>query len=222
MLDEIKEALANDPQGAPIYYIVPDQMTFQQEYALFQDETVKGSIRAQVVSFSRLAYRVLQETGGSTRQFISSVGTQMMLRKIIEEKEADWNIFQKTLEKQGFLEQLERMITEFKRYRITPDMLYMQVDQMKQFVHQEPGEAALAGKLNDLAYIYEKLGMALDGKYVDSEDQLQMLADKIKDAPMLEKRNHLYGRIPPSIPERTARCGSFNEKMPLGNCGIDS
>ncbi|RYG72621.1 helicase-exonuclease AddAB subunit AddB [Lentibacillus lipolyticus] len=186
ILDEIKEALVNDPQGAPIYYIVPDQMTFQQEYALFQDKTVNGSTRAQVVSFSRLAYRVLQETGGGTRQFISSVGTQMMLRKIIEEKEADWNIFQKTLEKQGFLEQLERMITEFKRYRITPDMLYMQVEQMKQFVHQEPGEAALAGKLNDLAYIYEKLAIALEGAYVDSEDQLQMLADKIKDAPMLE------------------------------------
>ncbi|TMN23058.1 helicase-exonuclease AddAB subunit AddB [Lentibacillus cibarius] len=186
ILREIKEALVNDPQGAPIYYIVPEQMTFQQEYALFQDETVKGSTRAQVISFSRLAYRVLQETGGGTRQFISSVGTQMMLRKIIEEKETDWNIFQKTLEKQGFLEQLERMITEFKRYRITPDMLYMQVEQMKQFVHQEPGEVALAGKLNDLAYIYEKLAMALHGKYVDSEDQLQLLADKLKDAPSLD------------------------------------
>ncbi|GAA0438137.1 helicase-exonuclease AddAB subunit AddB [Lentibacillus halophilus] len=186
ILDEIKEALTADPQGAPIYYMVPDQMTFQQEYALFQDEKIEGSTRAHVVSFSRLAYRVLQETGGGTRQFISSVGTQMMLRKIIEEKETEWTIFQKTLEKQGFLEQLEAMITEFKRYRITPDMLYMQVEQMKQFVHKKPGEMTLASKLNDLAYMYEKLNMALQGQYVDSEDQLQMLADQIKDAPMLE------------------------------------
>src|SRR5699024_3978420 len=150
------------------------------------DEAIKGSIRAQVVSFSRLAWRVMQETGGSTKQFISSVGTQMMLRKIIAEKESEWDIFQKALEKQGFLEQLENMITEFKRYRITPEMLDLQMRQMQQFVHKEPGEAALTGKLNDLAYIYENLTRAMEDKYIDSEDQLQLLADKIQAAPQLE------------------------------------
>lgn len=82
ILDEIREKLVEDPQGKPIFYIVPEQMTFQQEYALFEDDRVNGSMRAQVVSFSRLAWRVLQETGGSTKQFISSTGIQMMLRKL--------------------------------------------------------------------------------------------------------------------------------------------
>lgn len=187
ILKDIQTQLTDHPQGSPIFYIVPDQMTFQQEYALFQDEAIKGSIRAQVVSFSRLAWRVLQETGGGTRQFISSVGTQMMLRKIIAEKESDWHIFQKALEKQGFLEQLESMITEFKRYRISPELLHVQMEQMQQFVHKEPGEAALTGKLNDLAYIYENLIRALGDNYMDSEDQLQLLADKIQEAPLLEE-----------------------------------
>ncbi|MFB4167120.1 helicase-exonuclease AddAB subunit AddB [Virgibacillus sp. JSM 102003] len=185
-LDEIKGKLIDNPQGRPIFYIVPDQMTFQQEYALFNGQDIHGSIRAQVTSFSRLAWRVLQQTGGGTRQFISSVGIQMMLRKIIEEKESEWNVFQKALEKQGFLEQLEKMITEFKRYRITPEMLYMQIEQMNQFVHKESGEVALSDKLNDLSYIYENLVHALQGKYIDSEDQLQLLAEKIKDATLLE------------------------------------
>ncbi|MGP4106622.1 helicase-exonuclease AddAB subunit AddB [Virgibacillus sp. L01] len=185
-LDEIKEKLIDNPQGRPIFYIVPDQMTFQQEYALFNGQDIHGSIRGQVTSFSRLAWRVLQQTGGGTRQFISSIGIQMMLRKIIEEKESEWNVFQKALEKQGFLQQLEKMITEFKRYRITPEMLYMQIEQMNQFVHKESGEAALSDKLNDLSYIYENLVHALQGKYIDSEDQLQLLAEKVKDATLLE------------------------------------
>jgi ATP-dependent helicase/nuclease subunit B len=184
-LDEIKEKLLADPQGPPIFYIVPDQMTFQQEYTLFKDEDIQGSIRAQVVSFSRLAWRILQETGGGTRQFISAIGTQMMLRKIIEEKQTDWRVFQKAIEKQGFLEQVENMITEFKRYCITPEMLYMQLEQMNQFVHKEPGETALANKLEDLVYIYEKLTDALRGQYVDSEDQLQLLAEKISASSLL-------------------------------------
>ena len=49
-LDEIKEKLLANPQGSPIFYVVPDQMTFQQEFALFNDEHIKGSIRAQVVT----------------------------------------------------------------------------------------------------------------------------------------------------------------------------
>ncbi|WP_163971994.1 helicase-exonuclease AddAB subunit AddB [Oceanobacillus halotolerans] len=185
-LDEIKEKIIEDPQGPPIFYIVPDQMTFQQEAALFHDEALEGSIRAQVVSFSRLAWRVLQETGGATRKFISSLGIQMILRKIIEERETDWHVFQKAIEKQGFLEQVEGMITEFKRYDVTPEVLRGQIEQINQFVHKEAEEVALHDKLKDLVYIYDRLTAHLKDHYIDSEDQLQLLADKIKEASFLE------------------------------------
>src|SRR5699024_6393093 len=165
ILEEMKSKLNHDPKGAPIYYIVPEQMTFQQEKALYADPSIQGSIRGQVVSFSRLAWRIFQETGGATKKFISSVGLQMMLRKIIEEKQGEWNAFQKALEKQGFLNQLEQMITEFKRYEVSPDGLKNHLSHMDQFVHKQPGEEALVNKLNDLLYIYEKLHMALKDHY---------------------------------------------------------
>ncbi|WP_096270328.1 helicase-exonuclease AddAB subunit AddB [Paucisalibacillus globulus] len=184
--EEIKENSIRNPQGPPIFYIVPDQMTFEQEYALFRDEAFQGSIRTQVTSFSRLAWLILQETGGATKQFISSVGIQMMLRKIIEEKEGEWHVFQKAVEKQGFLSQLEKIITEFKRYEVTPETLLMQKYQINQYAHKEPGELALINKLNDLHYIYDKLGQALAGQYIDSEDQLSLLAEKITEAESLE------------------------------------
>ncbi|MCG1029507.1 helicase-exonuclease AddAB subunit AddB [Virgibacillus halodenitrificans] len=185
-MDEIKEKLLDQPNGTSIFYIVPDQMTFQQESALFHDKDIVGSIRAQVVSFSRLAWRILQETGGGTKQFISSVGVQMMLRKIIEEKTDDWRVFQKAMEKQGFLSQLEKMITEFKRYNISPEALQSQMKEIEGYVHKESGEEALISKLDDLAYIYENLMVALQDKYIDSEDQLQLLADKISESSLLE------------------------------------
>src|SRR5690625_7622530 len=118
-------------------------MTFQQEYALFNDEDVQGSNQAQVVSFSRPAWRVLQETGGGTKQFISSVGIQMLLRKIIEEKATGWQVFQKAVKKQGFLDNLENMITEFKRYQITPDMLQLHRKEMGESSHLAPGDKSL-------------------------------------------------------------------------------
>lgn len=184
--NEIKKKLVDEPEGPSIFYIVPDQMTFQEEYSLFKDGEIRGSIRAQVVSFSRLAWRILQDAGGSTRQFISSIGIQMMLRKIIEEKPTDWNVFQKVMEKQGFLNDLEMMITEFKRHQITPEMLTMQIDQINTFVHKEPAEISLTNKLTDLTYIYEKLVYTLQGKYIDAEDQLQLLADKLIETKLLD------------------------------------
>src|SRR5690625_810028 len=69
---EIRSELAKNPIGRPIIYLVPEQMTFQQEYQLLKDDQIKGSIRAQVLSFSRLAFRILQECGGATKAFISS------------------------------------------------------------------------------------------------------------------------------------------------------
>ncbi|MYL51193.1 helicase-exonuclease AddAB subunit AddB [Halobacillus litoralis] len=185
-LNEIEAKLKDDPRGPAIIYIVPDQMTFQQEYGLLKREGVEGSIRAQVFSFSRLAWRVLQETGGGTKQFITSTGVQMMLRKIVEERTSDWRVFQKAVEKQGFIEQLEGMITEFKRYRITPEDLQAQMDALDQFVHTTSQEQGLRDKLDDMTYIYDRLVDALKDQYIDSEDQLQLLASKIPEASFLE------------------------------------
>src|SRR5699024_479488 len=135
--------------GVPIFYIVPEQMTFQQEYALF-DEQINGSIRAQVVSFSRLAWRVLQETGGAAKQFISSTGTPMILRKIINE-----------------------------HYDTFP-MLQKQIDYVAENI-------PLQQKLHDLHIIYRELTRALQMKYIDGEDQLQLLVEKIKATPFLQR-----------------------------------
>src|SRR5699024_6386680 len=153
-------------------------MTFQEEYTLLQDDNIKGSIRAQVVNFSRLAFRVLQETGGSTKQFITSTGTQMMLRKIIEDRTEQFLMFQKAVDKHGFIKELVGMITELKRHCITQDILYKQIA----FTIQNE---ALTNKLTDIHFIYAQLQALLQQKYIDGEDRLQMLADKIEQTPSL-------------------------------------
>src|SRR5699024_8222577 len=152
-----------NPFGKPIFYIVPEQMTFQQEYHLFGD-VVRGSSRAQVMSFSRLAWRVMQESGGSTRQFISSTGTQMMLRNVIEQKTDGFHVFQKASDKYGFLKELDGMITEFKPHRVTPHML-------KEHIVYVVENIALKNKLKDFHYIYDALAHLFAHKYQYREDQ---------------------------------------------------
>lgn len=185
-LSEIEAKLQEEPAGRPIVYLVPDQMTFQQEYALLKRGNIDGATRAHVLSFSRLAWKVFQETGGATRSYISSTGVQMLLRKIVEERTSDWNVFQKAMEKQGFIHQLEEMITEFKRYRVTPDTLESQMEAMEGYVHRTAEERALQDKLEDLHYIYSRLTHYMEGVYVDGEDQLKLLGEKIPHSSFLQ------------------------------------
>src|SRR5699024_6796801 len=79
-IEEIHSKLRQSPNGSPLIMLVPDQMTFQMEYRLASAADLGGMSRSQVFSFSRLALNVLGQTGGLTRQHVSSVGLNMMLR----------------------------------------------------------------------------------------------------------------------------------------------
>ena len=62
-LDELRSKLMDDPEGNPLIYIVPDQMTFLSEYQLIDTPGLGGMIRAQVFSFTRLAWRDSSRNG---------------------------------------------------------------------------------------------------------------------------------------------------------------
>ncbi|RBW69219.1 helicase-exonuclease AddAB subunit AddB [Bacillus taeanensis] len=181
-LDEIREHLINNPNGSPLLYLVPEQMTFQSEYALITTPNLGGMIRAQVFSMSRLAWRILQETGGYTRTHLTAVGTNMMLRKIIERKRNELKVFQRASDKTGFVDKLSSMVTEFKRYCISPEQLMNDQEISNHFQNY-----VLQEKLHDLAMIYGEFENELLGKYVDGEDMLQLLAEKISSSAYLKK-----------------------------------
>jgi ATP-dependent helicase/nuclease subunit B len=183
-LKEIKNQLVESPAGDPIIYLVPDQMTFLSEYRLISGNVITGMIRAQVFSFTRLAWRVLQETGGISRQHLSSVGLNMLIRKIIEDKKNQLKIFDKAADKNGFIEQMERMLTEFKRYCVQPEELRMNREILSQ---QESSKAkVLQDKLHDLEIIYDSFENSLKDKYIDSEDYFRLLTEKAQDSAYLK------------------------------------
>ena len=181
-LNEIRRQLEENPQGDPIFYIVPDQMAFQQEYELLRNSDLTGSMRAQVFSFSRLAWYIFQQKGGGNKPFISSTGIQMMLRKLTEQYKESLQSFEKAANKQGFILHLEKMITELKRYRLTPYALASVMDQLSE---NDPRHIALKQKLHDITLLYEKLDETLQGHYIDSEDQLNLMVEKINTTDVL-------------------------------------
>lgn len=183
-LNEIRNELRTAPEGDPIIYLVPEQMTFQSEYKLITTKDLGGMIRSQVYSFTRLAWRILQDTGGMNRYHLNSVGVSMLIRKIIEEKKDELKLFQRAADKNGFVQQIEQMMTEFKRYCIQPEEL---AEKQAQLTAGGKANKALQDKLHDLELIYRSFEDSLFGKYVDSEDYFRLFIEKAADSDYLKK-----------------------------------
>jgi ATP-dependent helicase/nuclease subunit B len=176
MLNEIREKLEKQPAGPPILYIVPEQMTFLSEQELVHTPGLAGMIRAQVYSFTRLAWRIFGEAGGASRNHLTSAGLNMLIRKIVEDNRNDLKLFRQAADKSGFIKQMEQMFTEFKQYCVQPDDVAKQREEMV-FFHSS---RALADKLHDIELIYRLFEKGLEGKYLDSNDYLRLLSDLIE------------------------------------------
>ena len=73
--------------------VVPDQFTLEAERELFEALGVTALMDVEVLSMSRLGYRLLSELGGSRRTFIDKYGRQMLLTGIILRQKENLEIY---------------------------------------------------------------------------------------------------------------------------------
>jgi len=178
---EIAEELERQPLGAPIIVLVPDQMSFSVEHSLSVKYGLNGMIRAQVSTFKRLAWRVLQETGGITRKEVDGFGYRMLVRSVLEENQEEFKLFRQAANKRGFTEQIGDLLKEFSRYCLdfnTMTELHTSLEAMR-------APRTLIDKASDLALLLTKIEERLGTAYVDSEGHLALLASQIKYADFL-------------------------------------
>lgn len=179
-LEKIKENLESLEEDNKLIYLVPEQFTLQADRNLVEVVGEKGLQKVQVLSFTRLAYVVLSEIGGITRTHMNSSGKNMLVYKIIEEVKDELKVFSRAGKQQGFINIISELITELKRYDVNPDILNM-------IYNKIPEEEPLSGKLQDINLIFSRFDSYLHKKYIDTEDQLLMLIDKLDDYKNLQK-----------------------------------
>ncbi len=180
-LDAVASELRRSPDGPPLILLVPEQATFQTDRALVAQPGVPGTLRASVVSFRRLAWRVLAETGGAARTHIDEIGKVMALRLLIERRRGELRVFDASAGKAGFLRRLAHTLGELHAYGIGPDDLEQGFQALAALRRDD---TALAGKLRDLAVIGRDLETYLAGRWVDPDDYLSLLATKLAARPV--------------------------------------
>jgi ATP-dependent helicase/nuclease subunit B len=171
-LEEISQELRLNPWGTPLILLVPEQTTYQMEVNLAKASDLGGSLRAQVLSFRRLVWRVFSETGGGQKVLIGGIGKRMLLRRILLKHRLRLRAFARTVERPGMANLLAQTIGEFKTYRVSP----------KDLRDVQDNNELLMNKLHDLAFIFDEFQMEIDKGLLDPDDELSFLAEKIGPA----------------------------------------
>lgn len=171
-LNQIKKKLTNDKNNKLIM-LVPDQYTFQTEKKLLEYVGEKSLLRAEVLSFKRMATRVFDKCGGRAINVIEDSGKNMLIYKLLKDKGEELKYFNRISKQQGFVGIVSKSITEFKKYNISEEILKEK--------ELEIENKDLKEKISDLASIYETFNESLHKGYIDSEDILSILAKKLKE-----------------------------------------
>ncbi|MDK2821426.1 MAG: ATP-dependent helicase/nuclease subunit [Clostridia bacterium] len=182
-LKEIQEALKQGAEGPAIIMITPEQATLQMELDLHRAINCPGFSRVQVLSFRRLGWRVFQETGGAVREHLGEMGKRMVLRALLNDHKDDLNLFDSLVSSPGFIEQLAHTIAELKLYRVEPEKLQKICEHYR---NNGQGDIILSRKLHDISLIYSNLNKYLSGRYLDPDDYLSLIAERLPEADILK------------------------------------
>lgn len=177
MLCEIKHRIDTGEKN-PIILLVPEDFSFQAEKDLLKAVGEAGIMKARVLSFKRMAYRVFGEVGGMTRQHMNSAGRRMLIYRIMEKCQNDLKTFKKAVKMKGFIETISDMITELKIYDVTQEDLLNTAQKIQ-------SDSMLQDKLTDISLIFSNFQEMLHRNYIDSDDDLDLLAQKIE-------KSHLF------------------------------
>ena len=171
---EIAEKIKSDNQ---ILIITPEQFSFTAEKKLMEAIDTNAVFNAEVVTLSRMAYRVINEIGGRTETNLSKCGKAMLIYSILNNNKKELKLIGKNDEN---VDMLDTAITEFKKHGISIEQLKQEIDKQE--------DIYLKNKLTDLSLVYEGFENQLSGKYIDETDLLTILAENIENTDMFNNQ----------------------------------
>lgn len=154
--------------GRQYLVLVPEQFTMQTQKELVMMHPKKGILNIDVLSFERLAYRVLEETGESCAQVLEETGKSLVLRKVSQEKKKELKILGEKMKKQGYISQMKSMVSELKQYEVTKEDMDLMLDYAK-------NKPELYYKLKDISVLYRGFFDYLEGNFITQEEVLEVL-----------------------------------------------
>lgn len=153
-----------------IFYIVPEQFTLESEKNLLSKK--KSLININILGFKHFAYYLISKMGTSGRAMLDDTGRAMLIKKIVLELKNKLEFYKNSVDKQGFIDNLDMTITELMQYSMSPEKISLLISGL--------GEGNLKNKLKDIYLIFSKYREYLSREYISGDGALDLLAEFIK------------------------------------------
>jgi ATP-dependent helicase/nuclease subunit B len=158
--------------------IVPEQFTLQTQKDIVSLHPNNGTMNIDILSFMRLAYRIFDEVGGNDKPVLEDTGKSMVLRKVVARKRKELELFNKEVQKLGFINELKSLLSEIYQYNISVKML-------EDIENKTQNRPMLTSKLHDIIVIYKGFKDYLSEKYITAEEILDVLCSVIEKSEII-------------------------------------
>ena len=149
--EELVDLAAAHPEQR-FYLIVPEQAGSSMEQrilAMNRERTGRaGFFNIDIIGFTRLAYRIFEEQGRSMRQVLEDYGKTILLRSVVGKVRSELELYSGSVDRQGFIDELKSLFSEFLMFDITPEELEKAMDALPE------SSLHLQRKLRDVLTIY--------------------------------------------------------------------
>ena len=159
------------------YVIVPEQFTMQTQKTLVEMSPGKGILNIDILSFERLAYRVLEEVGGDNRALLEETGKSMVLQKMVQQHGKELSYLGGQMRKAGYLDEVKSILSEFMQYDIKDS-------DIEEMIEDSADRTLLQMKLKDVSVLYQAFTGYLKDHYMTGEEVMDALE---KALPFSEK-----------------------------------
>lgn len=155
--------------------IVPEQFTMQTQKELVSLHPDKAILNIDVLSFRRLAYRVLEEVGGAPHPVLEEAGKTYVLQRVAQEQQKNLKILGANLKRMGSISQMKSLVSELMQYQVD-------VSGLEQWAEEAKSKPLLAGKLSDVSVIYKGFMEFIEGRYISGEEILDVLCRRMGES----------------------------------------
>ncbi|HIY21663.1 MAG TPA: exodeoxyribonuclease V subunit gamma, partial [Candidatus Flavonifractor merdigallinarum] len=169
--DTLFQAIARPAEGRPQILIVPEQHSHDSERRLCAQVGPGASLFAEVLSFTRLAGRVFDATGGAATPTLDAGGRLLLMYAALRQVSDQLTVYRRPSRKPAFLNGLISTVDELKSCRISAQALW------------EAGEEAGGGegdKLRDIALLFGAYEALTQRQGADPRDRLTRLSAALR------------------------------------------
>lgn len=163
----------------PIIFMLPEQSNMAAEQDMVSMHPSGGTMDISILSFTRLAFKVFDEKNIHTMDILDDYGKSMLIMKLLKEHEEELTYYGAMAGRQGFVDEVKSILSEFYQYQITDKVLSDVLNNISM-------DKSIYYKLSDLRILLKAFEEAMQGSYMVAEHLLSLLKEVVSESELLK------------------------------------